>query len=36
MNEYDFLIATPVVPKPKKILTANEIVTQMKLKNYRI
>lgn len=33
MNEYDFLIATPVVPI-KKLLTAKEIADRMKENNY--
>jgi hypothetical protein len=36
MNDFDFLIATPVVPKPKRLLTAKEIAEQMTLKKYRI
>lgn len=35
MNDFDFLIATPVVPKPKKLLSAKEIAQQMKEKKYR-
>jgi len=34
MNEYDFLIATPVVPNIKKALTAKEIADVMKENNY--
>lgn len=34
MNDYDFLIATPVVPNIKKALTAKEIVDVMKENNY--
>ncbi|MEO7047959.1 MAG: hypothetical protein ABI091_21855 [Ferruginibacter sp.] len=35
MNDFDFLIATPVVPKPKRLLTAKEIAVQMTSKKYR-
>lgn len=35
MNDFDFLIATPVVPKPKRLLTPKEIAEQMTAKNYR-
>ncbi len=35
MDDFDFLIATPVVPKPKRLLTAKEIAEQIKLKEYR-
>ncbi|QSB27831.1 hypothetical protein [Flavobacterium sp. CLA17] len=34
MNDYDFLIATPVVPNIKKVLTAKEIADVMKDNNY--
>jgi hypothetical protein len=34
MNDYDFLIATPTVPKPKKVLTAEEIADRMLEKKY--
>lgn len=34
MNDYDFLIATPVVPNIKKALTAKEIAGIMKENNY--
>lgn len=36
MNDFDFLIATPVVPKPKRLLTSKEIAEQMTAKYYRI
>ena len=35
MNDFDFLIATPVVPKPKRLLTSKEIAEQMTQKKYR-
>jgi len=35
MDDFDFLIATPVVPKPKRLLTSKEIAEQMITKNYR-
>ena len=35
MNDFDFLIATPVVPKPKRLLTGKEIAEQMTSKKYR-
>ncbi|OMP75505.1 hypothetical protein [[Flexibacter] sp. ATCC 35208] len=35
MNDFDFLIATPVVPKPKRLLTPKEISEQMNIKKYR-
>lgn len=35
MNDFDFLIATPVVPEPKRLLTAKEIAEQMTEKKYR-
>src|SRR5690606_17610449 len=34
MNDYDFLIATPVVPNIKKALTAKEIADKMNENNY--
>lgn len=34
MNAFDFLIATPVVPKPKKALTARTIAERMIQKEY--
>jgi hypothetical protein len=36
MNQFDFLLATPVVPKPKVVLTAKQIAERMKEKNYRV
>lgn len=36
MDEYDFLLATPVVPDPHRLLTAEEVAEQMKLKKYRV
>lgn len=35
MNQFDFLLATPVVPNPKITLTAKHIADRMKEKNYR-
>lgn len=35
MDDFDFLIATPVVPQPKRLLTSKEIADQMITKNYR-
>ena len=35
MNAFDFLIATPVVPKPKTVLTARTIAERMNEKEYR-
>lgn len=35
MNDYDLLIATPVVPSPKRLLTPKEIAERMKVKHYR-
>jgi len=35
MDDFDFLIATPVVPRPKRLLTSKEIAEQMIAKNYR-
>ena len=35
MNQFDFLLATPVVPRPKAALTAKQIADRMKEKNYR-
>jgi hypothetical protein len=35
MNQFDFLLATAVVPKPRTILTAKQIADKMKEKNYR-
>ena len=34
MNDYDFLIATPVIPNVKKALTSKEIADVMKANNY--
>lgn len=34
MNDFDFLIATPVVPNPKRLLTAKEIADRMIEKKY--
>jgi hypothetical protein len=31
MNDYDFLIATAIVPKPKKLLTPRDIASKIKL-----
>jgi hypothetical protein len=36
MDDFDFLIATPTVPKPKTALTAREIAEKMNRENYRI
>lgn len=36
MNDFDFLIATPTVPKPKRALSANEIAERMIERNYRV
>ena len=36
MNDYDILIATPVIPKPKSLVTANEIAQKMIDKNYQV
>ncbi|MBE9461944.1 hypothetical protein ACFP1I_23445 [Dyadobacter subterraneus] len=35
MDDFDFLIATPIAPKPHKLLTSKEIALQMIAKNYR-
>jgi len=34
MNDFDFLLATPTVPKPNRPLTAKQIASRMIEKNY--
>jgi len=35
MDAFDLLVATPVIPKPKSLLTANDIAKRMIDKNYQ-